>query len=1092
MSDTRSMLSWARTHRPTAMRSLLAAIATALAMLALSGQPQPATAAGETVDVTVTILTYQEIECPDGELVPCPGDYYAKVAIGPHDFEPTPQGPDQTGLFSPYWKVTKTVDRSLGSIPVKIELHDDDNIEEINNDDRVDIAPGDDELTLQLDLDTGTWTGDNGVNQTWSTGSGDDSARILFDISIGDGDFDDDGIPDAVERFGVREVETGNVVADLSNFGSVNPQAADPCRKTILMEIDFLSGAADGHTHFPKNGALSEVQNAFSVSDVPGSSSGCPYAGFGTSGVQLLIERSNSIPEKPVFTLNDLDSTRNDRANFHPARRPYFHYVVFAHNQAAGSSSSGLCCRDGKDFIVTLGSWQRLCVGAGPDGASNTTRVDDDQPDGAGNITNGADRQCDTTANSTAPADDIQLLPVGDQSSDQQGTARDQASTIMHELGHSLGLEHRGRDDVNNTPNYMSVMSYHFQAGIRLAAGGSVIDYSRDALPTLNEASLDENDGIGGPAPFNTFWFDRTGTQQMAGAAGAIDWDRDGTIEASVNVDVNRDSMCIGPGADGNIDTPRLGDDFISNGFIVNGTDDACNTSTPTPDDVQMAASSGFNGADLNRICVGPGTNEKIDTAKSGDDVAFTNRIVNGPNLICDTTATGNDIQVVPVGKSEPRIHPGWDDWANLRYRGVVAAASAGAGAGHTGDLTYESFVASQTALTALLDPDLEAKKSVDKADATPGDKLTYTVTAKNVGTGDARSVKVTDTLPNGTVEERTPQTIYYGESATETFTYTVPCGTADGTVLTNRVALGAKNLESQPEANTANNSASASTTVHAPVMTLAKTATASVNAGEAITYRLTYANTGSGDAASVVVTDTLPADVYYSVALDLGSGPKPDSVTLNADGTRTLKWNVGAVAKASGPSTIEFTARPTLLALGGTVYTNNASLTFTDANGCTYPPVNASAATTITVVPPSRDPLTVGYWRNHPEQWTSETLARIQATDQRYDGADGTLPDGKLSVAELTFALAPAAAARVILAQQLLATYINLAERRINAGTTISSKTANRLGLMNVRAAALYSIATLALPEAQNRNRYADATQVLDEINRNKSEIYG
>ena len=66
------------------------------------------------------------------------------------------------------------------------------------------------------------------------------------------------------------------------------------------------------------------------------------------------------------------------------------HYVVFAHNQAAGSGSSGLCCSDGKDFIVTLGSWERLCVGAGPNGVSNTTRSGNDQPDGQGNITNGA------------------------------------------------------------------------------------------------------------------------------------------------------------------------------------------------------------------------------------------------------------------------------------------------------------------------------------------------------------------------------------------------------------------------------------------------------------------------------------------------------------------------------------------------------------------------------------------------------------------------------------------------------------------------------------------------------------------------------
>jgi len=128
-------------------------------------------------------------------------------------------------------------------------------------------------------------------------------------------------------------------------------------------------------------------------------------------------------------------------------------------------------------------------------------------------------------------------------------------------------------------------------------------------------------------------------------------------------------------------------------------------------------------------------------------------------------------------------------------------------------------------------------------------------------------------------------------------------------------------------------------------------------------------------------------------------------------------------------------------------------------------------------------------FWRTHPETWTAEMLARIQATDQRFDGADGSLPDGRLSASELTAAFAPAGN---ILAQQLLGVYFNLAERRINAGTAISSRLTSRLGLANVRAAALYGIATLALPAAANRSRYSDATEVLDDINLNRSEIYG
>ena len=45
-------------------------------------------------------------------------------------------------------------------------------------------------------------------------------------------------------------------------------------------------------------------------------------------------------------------------------------------------------------------------------------------------------------------------------------------------------------------------MNYLFQGGIPLAAGGSVLDYSSQVLPTLTESSLNENAGIGGPAQF--------------------------------------------------------------------------------------------------------------------------------------------------------------------------------------------------------------------------------------------------------------------------------------------------------------------------------------------------------------------------------------------------------------------------------------------------------------------------------------------------------------------------------------------------------------------------------------------------------------
>src|SRR3954464_790339 len=70
----------------------------------------------------------------------------------------------------------------------------------------------------------------------------------------------------------------------------------------------------------------------------------------------------------------------------------------------------------------------------------------------------------------------------------------------MHELGHTLGLGHGGGDGVNCKPNYLSVMNYLFQFPYGNEDPNRPLDYSRVALPALNEASLDEPGGVGGPA----------------------------------------------------------------------------------------------------------------------------------------------------------------------------------------------------------------------------------------------------------------------------------------------------------------------------------------------------------------------------------------------------------------------------------------------------------------------------------------------------------------------------------------------------------------------------------------------------------------
>ena len=425
----------------------------------------------------------------------------------------------------------------------------------------------------------------------------------------------------------------------------------------------------------------------------------------------------------------------------------------------------------------------------------------------------------------------------------------------------------------------------------------------------------------------------------------------------------------------------------------------------------------------------------------------------------------------------------GFDDWSSIVYNFRTAAGYQSGGTPVDDEPDPETIAQARAFLTQLLQPILELDKT-GPGDAIPGDILNYTIKVNDTGHGPALNAVLTDTKPDSTQTIFNLGTIVLGTEVTRNTSYTVPCSTTDKTVLTNSVTVAGEDMLSNPVSG----SDSVQTTVHTPVLTLSKTATASVNAGEAILYTITYENVGSGGATNVVITDNLPAGVYYSQALDLGAGPQPNTVTLNGDGTRTLTWQVANLAGNSGPQTIQYSARPSLLFLGGESLSNSARLTFQNGNGCTYDALTASAATTITIVAPTRDPKTLGFWRNHPELWTAEILARIQATDQRYD----TNGDGALSAAEAAAVLVPAGNQPKVLKMQLIATFFNLATRRINAATPIQSKTASLLGLHNVAEAAVYAMDTLALPaNAANSARYDDATKVLDEINSNKSEIY-
>lgn len=491
--------------RRSSHRSLVrrAAAGLAMALVLVSMATIQSAQAANPVQVTFTVLRFRELEDPAGAFEKDHGTYYGYVNINNQGYKDTrnmgygeaSHNPD----IQPYWRFTSTVDAGQGTVPISVQVKDDDTGVPASVDDVMDLNPKSSvrELHLSFNLATGSWTDvdSNITNVGWSKGNGDtanfgdggEQASVLFDVGFGNDNLAGDGIPDGVKHFGVRNIDDGSLVANMAALG------ADPCRKNVPVRVDYMSGAADGHTHKLKPEAKKLAQDTYDNAPNPAVSP-CPYPGFPTkpAGIKLIIDEGRAVPEMPVMAPDDANFLIAKKAGFPDALTPYFFYLIMVHDQAAGSSSSGLSCGGGtRDYIVSLGSWDS-----------------------------------------------------------ETGTATDQGTSLMHELGHCLGLGHGGGDGINCKPNYLSMMNYDFQTtGIPSSTpGGSArFDYSTKALPPLNESAkppqpaLVEANGVGGDGKDLTAWTpDKGATKLTASTSGAIDWNNNKSTDANpVSVDVN-------------------------------------------------------------------------------------------------------------------------------------------------------------------------------------------------------------------------------------------------------------------------------------------------------------------------------------------------------------------------------------------------------------------------------------------------------------------------------------------------------------------------------------------------------------------------
>lgn len=268
---------------------------------------------------------------------------------------------------------------------------------------------------------------------SWSTPGG------RNDVPANAVDADGDGIPDSAE------VPSGTFAGlDLYAMGARTGQ------RDIFIEVDQMASSDPGV--IPRSESLQLVVDAFAAQSIAVHfDAGHAFSSsFSTSSFNL-GQGSNVVPYEQCVTMNQTTCASNTSSrrsvydwkddNMDVRRRAVFHYALFGNSQLANGTagSSGLAELPGNDLIVTMGNW----------GFTTT----------AGSALN-------------------RLINM-------------QASTVMHELGHNLGLQHGGNESTNYKPNYWSVMNYMYQLNGLAADPTASTAYQRwrkekgDGTPTL-------------------------------------------------------------------------------------------------------------------------------------------------------------------------------------------------------------------------------------------------------------------------------------------------------------------------------------------------------------------------------------------------------------------------------------------------------------------------------------------------------------------------------------------------------------------------------------------------------------------------------
>ena len=285
---------------------------------------------------------------------------------------------------------------------------------------------------------------------------------------------------------------------------------------------------------------------------------------------------------------------------------------------------------------------------------------------------------------------------------------------------------------------------------------------------------------------------------------------------------------------------------------------------------------------DVNVPEIIPNKTADIENPNFGDNVTYTVTVTNDGNADAKAVVVrdvlGKDLKFVSAtGTYTFDEATNTITWTVDVYAGKTETFTVVATVINYGNVTNSLVVGNKTFNKNVTVPEITPDKTVDNENPNFGDNLTYTVTVKNEGNGNATDVIIVDALgkgleyvsSTGNYDNKTNTITWKVDLASgETKTFTVVAKIVGYTDVTNEVTVGNK---------------TSAVTVNMPEIIPAKDVNNTTpNFGDKVEYTITVNNNANKDAKQVVIVDTLGKGLKFINASHNG---KYD------ESTRTITW---------------------------------------------------------------------------------------------------------------------------------------------------------------------------------------------------------